>query len=368
MRYNNSLRTTKNLLTVIVFIAILTIVIVLQTPVRPATEGAPAGAPFSQFHFGGHEMAKPFLTYQQQIDKLQNDKGLIINDVQYAEQMLMQNSYFALITGYKHLFKNKTTGRYKDGTKFEDIVALYLFDKGLRELFLKYLCQIERHFRSLISYYFSEKFGESQNEYLDVNHYRYAGKNRTQINKLVAKLNDPIIDPNCQYDYIRHYVAKNHNVPLWVLLNTVTFGTLSKMYMYLTQDLQIKVSANFAGVNESQMISIMSILSKFRNACAHNERLFSYKVKESIPNLQLHQKLNIPKKGEQYLYGKSDLFAVVIAMRYLLPNNDFKQFKKELVDLINTCKKRTSAISEGELLESMGFPSNWVKITSYRKT
>ena len=311
-------------------------------------------------------MSKCFLTYQQQIDKLK-DKGLAIGDENYAEMMLRRNSYFALITGYKHLFKNKTTGNYKDGTKFEDVVALYVFDKGLRELFLKYLCQVERHIRSLISYYFSEKFGELQSEYLDVNHYRYSGRNRTRIHKLVEKLNGIINDPNCQYEYIKHYVRKHRNVPLWVLLNAVTFGTLSKMYMFLEQDLQIKVSSNFEGINESQLVKILSILTKYRNVCAHNELLFSHRVNESIPDLLLHKKLNIKKKGTQYKYGKSDLFSVVISLRYLLPMEEFANFKKELNELITACKRSSSAIREGELLEEMGFPENWSQITRYRK-
>lgn len=312
-------------------------------------------------------MAKPFLTYQQQIEKLCNEKGLIVNDPHYAEFVLKQNSYFALITGYKHLFKNKTTSKYKDGTKFEDIVALYAFDKGLRELFLKYLCQIERHIRSLTSYYFSEKYGESQNQYLDVNHYRYGGKNILQVNKLVDKLAKLINDPECPYEYIRHYVSKNHNVPLWVLLNATTFGTLSKMYMLLQQDLQIKISSNFDSVDESQLSKFLSILTKYRNVCAHNERLFAYKVNESIPDTLLHQKLGIPKKGAQYKQGKSDLFAIVISFRYFLPREDFLQFKKALVDLIETFKKQNNIIHESELLAEMGFPSNWKHITRYRK-
>lgn len=281
--------------------------------------------------------------------------------------MLKQNSYFALITGYKHLFKNKTTGKYKDGTKFEDIVALYEFDEGLRELFLKYLCQIERHIRSLMSYYFSEKYGESQNEYLDVNHYRYTGAYIQKVNKLVSKLSDTVNNPDSPYEYIRHYVSRNHNVPLWVLLNTVTFGTLSKMYMFLKQDLQIKISSNFSNINESQLAKILSILSKYRNVCAHNERLFSHKVRESIPDLLLHQKLAISKRGAQYIYGKSDLFSVVISMRYLIPREDFLNFKKELVFLIEGFKKRTNAIQEKDLLLSMGFPENWKKITAFHK-
>ena len=46
-------------------------------------------------------MAQSFLTYEQQIDKLVNDKNLIIADKEYATDALKQIGYFALIGGYK---------------------------------------------------------------------------------------------------------------------------------------------------------------------------------------------------------------------------------------------------------------------------
>lgn len=52
-------------------------------------------------------MSKPFMTYEQQIAKLRDEKELAIPNELYAKKMLMQNSYFALITGYKLLFKDK---------------------------------------------------------------------------------------------------------------------------------------------------------------------------------------------------------------------------------------------------------------------
>lgn len=84
-------------------------------------------------------MPKIFLSYDQQIEKLKNEKNLQIDDEAYAKEILRQTSYYSLIGGYKDIFKNPTTKKYKDGTKFEDIVELYYFDESLRQLFLKYL-------------------------------------------------------------------------------------------------------------------------------------------------------------------------------------------------------------------------------------
>ena len=110
-------------------------------------------------------MEKKFLTYDQQIEKLQKEKQLTISDVPAAIHMLEHISYYSLIGGYKDLFKHKPSGKYLHGVTFEEIVAFYYFDEGLRNLFLKYILQVERHLKSLISYHFCEKFGENQAEY-----------------------------------------------------------------------------------------------------------------------------------------------------------------------------------------------------------
>ena len=108
------------------------------------------------------------------------------------------------------------------------------------------------------------------------------------------------------------------------------------------------------------------MITKFRNVCAHGERLFTYKTADSIGDLLLHKKLNIPVKRNTYQYGKNDLFAVVISLRYVLPKDDFLIFKKQLSDLIKKLVSATS-LTENDILSAMGFPSNWKKITLYRK-
>ena len=137
--------------------------------------------------------------------------------------------------------------------------------------------------------------------------------------------------------------------------------------MLLPQDIQIKVSRNYQCINESQMISILTVLVKFRNVCAHGERLFTDRTADSIPDLPIHIKLKISKKGIQYINGKNDLFAVVIALKYILSDYWYKTFIKELKALIDRYLKKHDSISEQELYEKMGFPENWKKITRYRK-
>lgn len=311
-------------------------------------------------------MPKPFLSFSDQITHLEKNKNLIISDYDFAQSMLQQIGYFSLIGGYKTPFKNPTTKKYKDGTSFENIVALYKFDENLRELFLKYILQIERHLRSLLSYYFTEKYGEQQAHYLDSANYTKNLYYHADVARLITTLGN-LANRNSDYPYINHQRNAYGNVPLWVLVNGITFGTLSKFYSCTTQDLKIKISKNFDKVNEKQLEQYLRVITKFRNVCAHNERLYSYQTCNDIPNTVLHQKLCIPKNGTQYIYGKRDLFAVVIAFRYLLSDADFKKFKVSLSRILRYYLESSGAMSETSLYQYMGFPSNWKKITSYHK-
>lgn len=138
---------------------------------------------------------KAFFTYQQQLDKLEKEKGLAISDKAYAENKLKEISYYSLIGGYKKPFKHLPSGKYLKGVTFEEIVNLYYFDEEMRLLFLKYILHVERRIKSLLSYHFCEKYGDNQQQYLDVNNYNNNPRNANEISKLVQFLNKAISLP-----------------------------------------------------------------------------------------------------------------------------------------------------------------------------
>lgn len=310
-------------------------------------------------------MIKPFLTYQQQLHKLINEKHLIIKNVDFAKQKLCDIGYFSLIDGYKTPFQDPMTRVYFPNTTFDDIFALYQFDNLLRELIFRYLCLIEKKMCNLISYAFCSRHGELQQEYLSPSNYNYIPKNRQEIHKLIRIL-ERLANSNTDYEYLIHQRKVYHNVPFWVLVHTLTFGQLSKIYSFLPFQIQSSISRNFIHVNEKALEQYLRSLVLYRNVCAHNERLFSHRIYSDIPDTPLHKKLKIPKTGAQFSMGKRDLFSIVIAFRYLLSKNDFKIFKRKLSKLIDKYLKSSSCICEGQLLYIMGFPKNWKDITKYK--
>lgn len=286
------------------------------------------------------------------------------------EQNEIQNSktisFLSTANGYKDLFYNPMTQKYKTGTQFDDIISLYLFDESLRELYFRYLCHIEQQMRSLISYHFSETYSQFSTAYLDPQNYNYIPALQKKIDYLINKVLPFEAKINTKHPYILYQRNTYGDVPLWVLMNALTFGRISKMYTYLKTSLQSQVSRHFKAVSEKELGQFLKVLTNFRNVCAHNERLFIFKSNTDIPDKLLHVKLSIPQKGTVYRSGKNDLFAVTISFRYLLPQNEFLEFKRQLTKLIEHYTKKSSVLTESALLNAMGFPSNWKMMARYR--
>lgn len=69
---------------------------------------------------------KTFLTYDEQIEKLEKEKQLVISDPEFTKITLQKLSYFSLIGGYKDLFKHKPSGNYLHGVTLKKLLPLLL--------------------------------------------------------------------------------------------------------------------------------------------------------------------------------------------------------------------------------------------------
>ena len=266
---------------------------------------------------------KPFLDYQAQIKYLKQ-KQLVINDEVSATTALEKISYYGLINGYKDIFKDPATNSFYPGTTFDDIYNLYLFDAELRDVFLKYILIFEKHVKSSISYHFSNTYGNGMAFYQDINNYDY-GNNLSDVQYLFRKMNSKINGrhPSPQ---VSHYMHTYQDVPLWVLTTDLTIGETASMYRYLKGHCKTLVCNDFHHIGRNELGKMLIILTKYRNICAHGNRLFNAKTQDSIPDLVAHKKLHIQKVNSRYQQGKSDLFATVISLKYLLDAADFRQF------------------------------------------
>ena len=71
---------------------------------------------------------KQFKNLDEQVEILKH-KGMIILDENYAKKVLLRENYFFL-NGYRHLFiKSEENKNFKEGTTFEELYSIFLFDR-----------------------------------------------------------------------------------------------------------------------------------------------------------------------------------------------------------------------------------------------
>lgn len=309
---------------------------------------------------------KTFKTYSQQLDRLIEDKGLIVDDRAAAIDTLKHISYFALVSGYKEPFRDPKTNKYKEGVRFEDIVALYRFDVTLSSLMLHNLLSCERHLKAAFGYHFAQMYGEGHDAYLDPHNYDWDDREkRPQIEKMLDMLRDSMEDAEEQYPYIGHYKKNYEEVPIWILLHSVTFGTLARMYEYAKPELRDVICTEFPSMRSRNLSFVLGFLSHVRNHCAHNHPLYNAHFREYLPVLSLHRDLGLVEPGaRECVCGQSDVFAALIGMRYMLEEDEMQNCVKRISDELDQTCQDSHWLKKDTLLHLMGFPENWKDVAT----
>lgn len=309
---------------------------------------------------------KVFKTHDEQLEILRNRNIDFSSrkEKTKAKIIIQREGYYKLINGYKDLFLDKTVTDvnneiYKTGTTVSQIFALYAFDRNIREIFLRHVLHIETNIKSLISYTISEQYGHDN--YLLYKNFNTAKKNSNkEISNVIADLNQTI-SKNYSDPCIAHYLKNYGYVPMWVLNNVLTLGSVSRLYSVMKTPDRQKISKTF-DITDTDMENFLFILSIIRNFCAHGNRLFCFRIRRPLVDTNIHCNLSIPKKNSEYIFGKRDLFSAVIALRYLLSYRDYKFFHNQLKGAINKLSHKISVIDINTVLQEMGFPPNWKEL------
>ena len=72
-----------------------------------------------------------------------------------------------------------------------------------------------------------------------------------------------------------------------------------------------------------------------------------------------HYLLNIDMTDDEYNYGKNDLFSVVIIMKQMLTENEFREFINEVGYELDMLEGKTNILPISCFLNKIGFPDNW---------
>jgi hypothetical protein len=96
--------------------------------------------------------------------------------------------------------------------------------------------------------------------------------------------------------------------------------------------------------------------------CAHEDIVFCNKTQREIEDNVYHKLLNIPIMDDEYIYGKNDLFALIIIFKYMLEDAEFRLMLKEFEYEVEKLDGRVDSIPIEKILDTMGVPKNYIDI------
>ena len=305
---------------------------------------------------------KQFKTIDEQIAILK-EKGLVFENEEYAKQILLRENYF-FINGYRYIFyKSPKDKQFIEGTTFEELYSLFLFDRNIRNIMFKYLLIVENNLKSIFSYSLSSKYGYKEKDYLKISNFTTDISKRRQVIDVINKMKRQIKTNAKQHSATLHYLTNYGYIPMWILVKVLSFGIMSELYMILKQEDKTNI-AKYYNISADDLSIFLPIMSNYRNLCAHEDILYDYKPQRNIPNTKYHELLNIQKYEDEYIYGKSDLFGLVIMLKCLLLKEDFNKMMDSLHNEIKALDEKVDIVSLEKILDRIGFPKNYMDIVN----
>lgn len=273
-------------------------------------------------------------------------KGVIVLDKEDALEKLKKYSYYGIINSYKDIFKTSSND-YKKNVSFDEIYALYEFDKNIRSIFLKYILEIETIIKSLLAETISSKYGIE--DYLILENFDNTVEQEI-IRESITKIKDEIEKQNNKHEAITHYLNVYGFVPPFVLVKILTLGELSRLYTMLKQVDRQSISKEFK-ISDKLLKQIMKNMTMVRNICTHNDRLFSFHSKFLIT-------FKIIDKDYDNKDKSTNIYMIMKSMKLLLGSDTGKEFENFIINEIENLKSKIKSIDYNIILYLMGFPTN----------
>lgn len=287
--------------------------------------------------------SKPFSSYEEQADLLKS-RGLLFSDRNYLIERLENIGYYRL-SAYWFPFKMPDSENFKPNTNFQDIYRRYRFDRRFKTLIFDAIERVETSVKAHIAYEFAKKYGAFG--YLERSNFNAFPQNQFQTfqNTIGAAVGKAVRNKE---RFVVHYFDKydeEAELPIWMVSELITFGTMFTMLKFLHRPLQMSIAASFHlpyQVFEQWLFS----LNYIRNVCAHNTRLWNRKLSicPKIPNI---------KKHPEWRDIRNDYpFVILLMLRTLLhdcaPDSQWHCRIEQLFDEYRDLP-----------IHCMGFPADW---------
>lgn len=305
---------------------------------------------------------KEHKTFNQQLTILRN-RGVVVPTNGKPKRFLEQENYYNVINGYKDLFLVKDSNNlpvepelYQEGTHFNELKALFLFDRELRILLLKYLLIFENSIKTTVAYEFSKKYPR-KNAYLDIAN--FVDNDPKKVLQQISILTKTIHDKVDRSGAIKHYIEEHGEVPLWVLVNFLTMGNIANFYNILTDSTKNIIAKfytdkyrtqnkdNTFRLSSADLSACLKVANLVRNICAHDERLYNVNLR-NVRISQIANHFGIRR------YDNKRFIVLILFLKIVLDKKDFQILYKALRNLFNQYADEFKTVVFDDILNTMG--------------
>lgn len=304
---------------------------------------------------------KEFKTLDEQLGIFKS-KGLTINDEEEARNILLKENYF-FINGYRRvLMVSSKEKKFVKGATFDELYAIFMFDRELRNILFKNLLIIENNIKSIMSYKLSVKYGYKEKSYLKESNFTTDNKDKRRVNDVINKMKRQIRVNSQNHSATLHYITNYGYIPLWVLVKVLSFGLINELYGILKPEDQKEI-ADLYKIEMEDMEVYLSLLANYRNLCAHEDIVFDHRTQKYISNTKYHNELKI-KQDEfgEYIKGKNDIFALIIILKQMLTKDEFMHMMDEINLKLQDLTWQIKSVKIKKIYDTLGFPENYMDL------
>ena len=285
---------------------------------------------------------KHFLKYNQQMKHLR-EKGIDCRGSK-NKTTLSRAGYFNLINGYKNPFvqrKDPTTNQhiYYPNTTIDNIKYVYDFDEELRILLFRVLTRVENEVRTITGYQF-DLTNFPTRTWTDAN--SYDTNDKMEAVKIISKIYSELSIN--KFEYVQFYYEEHNFIPSWILVKAIKFETFINFLRICKPNIKDSI-CNLYHILDNQgrpfhnlLFNMLHWIKKVRNACAHNERVYTL-CKE---NSRINEPYLLMLPNAYSRERKQKIFDIIIYLKYFLQPNEYEELLDSLKSLFNNLSPKCS--------------------------
>ncbi len=260
--------------------------------------------------------AKPPMSHEQLVDRLL-ERGLLVPDRARALRYIRHLGYYRLSPYTIPFQQDRARHTFQQGTAFDDVLDLYVFDRQLRLHCLDALERVEVAVRAALTDHMSTTYGDAH-WYTDASHFSHRQRHAALLDAVRVAVRKRLAGmPETERNAIHHPSALEHYLttyrspelpPSWLTLESLTIGQLAGLYRNLRLRSDRTAVAASVGLTDPVLSSWLQVYVRVRNICAHHGRLWNVGlgVYPAIPKSAsvswLDRRESLPQHSRQRLY------------------------------------------------------------------